>query len=268
MLAVDRGVHHQIGQGPLDGVGAQGRRQRRIGVDLDAGAGAGGAFAHFLDQGADVHDLGRLAGFAAGEGEVLVDHVLHLGQVALHLLQPGARIRKGQLELQAGQRRAQIMADRGQQGRALGDVALDARLHVEEGDGGLAHLGGAVGPEAGLIGALAEGLGGGGQPLDGPHLVADEQHRHRGQEQGGARQPHHERARLGREGAVARRQHPQDTLRQLDPDIDIGRVAGRVEPERLVQPLRKRALHDPIQRREKRPATFRGQALALLQGDR
>ncbi len=110
-LAMDGGVHHQVRQRPLDRVGPEGGGERRVGPDLDLGAGAGGAFAHLLDQGADVDDLGRLAGLASGEGEVLVDHVLHLGEVALHVVQARAGFGQGQLELQAGERGAQIMAD-------------------------------------------------------------------------------------------------------------------------------------------------------------
>jgi hypothetical protein len=100
--------------------------------------------------------------------------VLHLGEVALHRLDPRPGLGQGQLELQPGERGAQVVADRGQQGGALVDVALDAGLHGQEGGGGLPHLPRAVGPE-GDVGALAEGLGRGRQPLDRAHLVADEQ---------------------------------------------------------------------------------------------
>ena len=177
-----------------------------------------------------------LASFAAGEGEVFVDHV-SISASPLHLLQPRAGLGQRQFQLQAGEGGAQVVADRGQKGGALVDVALDARLHVEEGLGGLAHLARAVRPEARDLGPLAESLGGGGETLDGAHLVADEQYGDGGQQEGCARQPHDEGAGLGGEGAVAGRQHPQHPLWQLHPDVDIGRVAGGVVPEGPVQPL-------------------------------
>jgi hypothetical protein len=46
--------------------------------------------------------------------------------------------------------------------------------------------------------------------------------------------------RLGGDGAVARRQDPQHALRHLHADVDEGRIAGGVEPERPVQPLGER----------------------------
>ena len=91
----------------------------------------------------------------------------------------GAGLGQRQLQLQPRERRAQVVADRGQQGGALVDVALDALLHGEEGVAGLPHLARAVGLERRTSRALAEGLRRGRQPLDGAHLVADEQRRRR-----------------------------------------------------------------------------------------
>ncbi|MNY10724.1 hypothetical protein D3C86_1437140 [compost metagenome] len=100
--------------------------------------------------------------------------MLHLVQIALHRLGPLERRGQGQFEAQTGQGRAQVVADRGQQGRALLDMALDAGAHVQEGAGGGPHLARAVGLEARHGLAPAKGLGGVGQTFDGAHLIADE----------------------------------------------------------------------------------------------
>ena len=52
----------------------------------------------------------------------------------------------------------QVVADAGEHRRALLDLALDALLHVVEGDGRLAHLAGAARREIGHGAALAEGV--------------------------------------------------------------------------------------------------------------
>ena len=83
-----------------------------------------------------------------------------------------------QRQLHAGQRRLEIMADAGQHFGALADMALDALAHGDEGLGGAAHFGGAIGLEVRHGAALAEAVGGARQPLDRPHLVAQEQDRH------------------------------------------------------------------------------------------
>ncbi len=146
-------------------------------------------------------------------------------------------------------------------------MPLDARLHVQEGHGRLAHFAGAVRVKARDLCALAKGFRRGGQALDRAHLVADEQHRHRGEQQGGPRQPHDEGAGLGGEGPVARRQHPHHALGQLDPDVDVGRVAGGVEPERAVEPVRQRPPQGPVLGRKQRLPPLRRQALSFLEGD-
>ena len=84
---------------------------------------------------------------------------------------------KRQFELEAGQHRAQIVRDAGQHGGALLDRALDAPLHLDEGLRRAAHLARAARPEVRHLAALAEALGGVGEPQDRPDLVAQEQDR-------------------------------------------------------------------------------------------
>ena len=67
--------------------------------------------------------------------------------------------------------------DAGQHGGALLDRALDARLHLDEGLRRAPHLARAARPEVRHLAALAEALGGVGEPQDRLDLVAQEQDR-------------------------------------------------------------------------------------------
>jgi hypothetical protein len=205
---------------------------------------------------------------AARERQVLVDHVLHVGDVLLHRLLALGRARQGQLQLQPGEGRAQVVADGGQKRRALVDVALDALAHVEEGPRRLSNLACAVRLE-GHVRALAEGLRRRRQPLDGPHLVADEEDGHRGQQDGGAGQPQDEDVRPAGRGPVYRRDHPQDALVHLHPHVHVGGIARGVEPEGVVEPVLERSLERAVQspEAEQREALARREGAVLLQHD-
>ena len=72
---------------------------------------------------------------------------------------------------------------------------------------------------------------------------------------------------LGGEGAVARGDDAQHALGGEHADIDEGRIAGGVEPERGVQPLRQRGLQRPIDRSYQGGATAGGQGAPRLQHD-
>ena len=108
---------------------------------------------------------------------------------------------RGRLQLQPGERRAQVVADGGQKDGPLVDMALDAAPHVEEGLTGLAHLAGAVRLEARVV-ALAKGVRGLRQSFDGAHLISDEQDRHAGEHQRRHRQPQDEDVPPRGEGPV------------------------------------------------------------------
>ncbi len=261
------GVHHQVGQRALDRVGAHHRHQPRIGVELDLRARTARALADLGQQRGQRRRLGVLARLPASEGQVLVDHVLHLGHVAAHGADAFARPGQRQFQLEAREGGAQVVADRGQERRALVDVALDAALHSDEGVGRLAHLGGPVRTEVGHVDPAPERFGGGRQALDGAHLVPDEQHGHRREQQGGPRQPHDEGPGLGGHGPVAGRQHPQHPVRELDTDVDVGGVAGGVEPDRPVQALGQGPAEGAVHLSgEEGPPGLGGQRLAGLEG--
>ena len=99
---------------------------------------------HLLEQVAHVGGLGHLAAVALGEGQIVLQHVLHLVDVGLQ----GARLRlvaqECKLQLEARQHRAQVVADAGQHGRALVDVLGDALAHLDESLRRLAYLAGAA----------------------------------------------------------------------------------------------------------------------------
>ena len=211
--------------------------------------------------------LAGLAGFALGEGQIFVDHMLHLVQVALHGRGSLEGRCEGQLQTQSGQGRAEIMADRGEQGGALVDVALDAVAHVHEGPRGGPDLARAVRlePLTGL--APPEGFGGGGKTFNGPHLIADEQNGDRHQQHGGGQQPDDEDVRLGRHGPLARGDNAHDAVTDLDPDVDVVGVTGRIEPERAIKAGRKRGLKRPVDNAYGAAADVLGQGRGLLPGD-
>ena len=264
------GVAGEIGQGALEGQRADGGGQALRRGDLDLGAGATGVLARAGQQVGDRHLLRRLPGLAAGEGEVFVDHVLHLVEVPAHgggALEGG---REGELEAETGQGRAQVVADRGEQGGALVDVPLDAVAHVHEGLGGGADLPGTRGLEALARLAPAEGLRRLGEAFDGADLVADEQDGDAHQQDGGDEQPEHEDVGLGRDGALARGDDAQHALGLLHPNVDVGRVAGGVEPEGLVQPVGEGLLERAVDDAD-RPAPGLGRqdvAFAQVDGER
>ncbi len=146
-------------------------------------------------------------------------------------------------------------------------MPLDARLHRQEGASGLAHLPRAVGSERG-VDPLAEGLGGRRQPLDRPHLVADEEDRDRGEQHAGAGQPQDENVAVGGEHPVLGGDDPNDALGHLQANIDIGWVAGGVEPERRFESLGQGLAQRTVDRADQGGTAAARQVGARLEGDR
>ena len=72
---------------------------------------------------------------------------------------------------------------------------------------------------------------------------------------------------LGGDGALARSDDAQHALWLLHPDIDIGGVAGGVEPERLVQPRRQRLLQGPVDHTHRAASRLVGQGRTILKND-
>ena len=142
-----------------------------------------------------------------------------------------------QLQLEARQDGAQVVADAGQHGRALLDVRRDAVAHLQEGLRRLAHLARAARAEVvGHRPALAERVGGLGEPQDRPDLVAQEQDGDGEQDHRRADHPQQEDVRVGGVRLRARGDEAQDGVVVLDADLDVPRLADGVDPERPLAP--------------------------------
>ena len=138
-----------------------------------------------LQKLAQVGQLRDLAAVALGEGEVVLEHALHLAHVRLQRSRLVRVAEQRQLQLEARQHRAQVVTDAGQHGRALLHVRSDAVAHLEEGGGRLAHLARTARAEIVRHGAsLAEGVGGFGESQDRADLIAQEQDRDGEQDDG------------------------------------------------------------------------------------
>ena len=87
---------------------------------------------------------------------------------------------------------AQIMADARQHVGALLHMAVDAFAHLDEGMGGTADFGRAIGLEAGKAAAFAEIFCGPGETLNRLYLIAQEQRRNGDQNKRRAKHPKHE----------------------------------------------------------------------------
>jgi len=109
MSSKRRRIGHQIGQRALDRVGPNPGGETIGRVGRDPRPRARGAGRDALDQRRQRHRLDRLTAFAAREVEILVDHMLHLGQIGLHRLDSRARLGKRQLEFQPRERGAKIV---------------------------------------------------------------------------------------------------------------------------------------------------------------
>ena len=182
---------------------------------------------------------------AAGEGEELGEHPLHLVDVLAQALGLLALVHQRQRQLHPGQRRAQVVADARQHRGALLDLPLDARAHVQKRAGRAADLLGAGGAERQRT-ALAEGLGGFGELADRPDLVAQEGDGDGAEHDRGDQHQHQQLVRVGHAEPGARRLDQQHALVGLRPRSAPGVRRPEVDRERPVDLL--------AQRRDQRPA--------------
>ena len=128
-----------------------------------------------VEHGGHVGRRRLLAEIAARECQIGFEHRRHFVDVFLDRVHFRTVAEQRELELEARQDGAQIVRHPGQHGGALLDRALDADFHFQEGGGGAAHFACAARAEIRNLAALAERLGGVGQPHDRPDLVAQEQ---------------------------------------------------------------------------------------------
>ena len=193
--------------------------------------------------------------------------MLHLVQIAAHGGLPLERRSQSQFETQTGQGGAQVVADRGEQGGTLIDVALNSVAHGHEGHGGGADLARAVRLEPGHGFAAPEGLCRVGQTLDGADLIADEQDGDAHQQDGRHRQPQDEDMGLGRHRTLARGDDAQHPLRLLDLDVDVGGIAGGVEPVGAVQTGVQGLVQHPVHDADGAAAFFGRKGAPILKHD-
>ena len=157
-----------------------------------------------------------------------------------------------QFELEAGQHGAQIVRDAGEHRGALLDRPLDARLHLDEGLRGAAHLARAARPEVRRLAALAEALRGVGEPQDRLDLVAQEADGDRQQHQRRADHPEQENLRVRGVGGAAPGEHAHHRAIELDADLDERGAADGVDPERPADLLAKLDRQRLVEQREER----------------
>jgi hypothetical protein len=93
----------------------------------------------------EAHHADILLGFAAGEGQVAVEHRLHVVDVLVQRVELRSVADQRELKPEAGEDGAQVVADARKHGGALLDLALDALAHLDEGDAGAPDLIGAAG---------------------------------------------------------------------------------------------------------------------------
>ena len=148
--------------------------------------------------------LQRLFAFlAAREGEIAIQHPLHLFDVFLGGADIVVLRRKREFKLQARQRRAQVMAHARKHGGALIGIAADTVAHAQQRARGLANFDGAGGLEIRHVLAATKSVGRPGELQDRAHLIAQEEvgrHQKQDAERHG---PHDEDVRCDDDHALA-----------------------------------------------------------------
>ncbi len=236
-VGVTRRIGDEIGETTLERRRPHGHDRPAVEADARLVAVALGVGLELIQERGHVGWRRLLAGIATREGEIGLQHARHLVHVLLHRLDLGALAEKRELELEAGEHGAQIVGDAGEHGGALLHGALDASLHLDEGERRAPHLARAARAEVRNLTALAEAFGGVGEPQDRADLVAQEQHRHGDQQQRGSHHPGEEDVRVGDIGGAARREHAHDRIVELDADLEQRRAPDRVDPERAADLL-------------------------------
>ena len=237
-------------------------------VEADFRAFAAGARHHVLQQTGEVERNRPFLAVAPGERQVVGDHHLHIGDVGLQLVDVGAVAEHRQLQLHARQGGAQVMADAGQHIGTLGDLALDAVAHDQEGPGRLAHLAGALRLEVRRVVAFAEAVRRGGEAPDRPDLVAHEQQGDGKKHDAGPDHPYDEQDAGDAEQAVARHQDGHHAVRQFELDFDPPVENLRHDAERDVDLIAQRPVHFGLQNPVAADRAARPDRLAGVEGDR
>jgi hypothetical protein len=165
------------------------------------------------------------------EGEVGLDHALHLVEVFLHRARLGRVADHRKREAEACEHRAQIVAYPIEHRRALLDGTLDAPLHLDKSMAGLPHFARALRPEMHLS-AFAESFGGARQAQNRLDLIAQERNRNEDKDQRRSEHPHDENMRVRGVSLTAMRDDAHHGILELDADFDQIGAADRIEPKR------------------------------------
>ena len=241
MGGVALGVIQQIGDTAEKGAGSERQLEFSFRLEVDRAALAPGLSHRLAEQRDDVARLGIFTSLAAREGQIALEHPLHLGDVFVQRGHAVVFRHHRQLQLHPGQRRAQVVGHTGQHLGALADLADDPRPHRDECGRRLTHLPGALGFEVGNVAALAERVRDAGEALDRPDLVAHEDRRHPQQDQRSSDRPQDEDVDGRTEQPVARSHHRQHPFRQLHLDDDETFQATRIDNGRFVYLVAQRA---------------------------
>ena len=169
---VARGVGNQIGEAALERRRSHGDDRMAVEIHARLVAVALGVGLELVEERAHVGRRRLLTRIPAREGEIGLQHAAHLVDVLLHRVDLGTVADQRELELEAGENGAQVVRDPRQHGGALLQRALDAALHLDEGDRGATNLARAARAEVGHFASLAEAFGGVGEPQNRPDLVA------------------------------------------------------------------------------------------------
>ncbi len=194
--------------------GALGARRRGCGLADDTGK---------------VGALGVFAAFASRKIEILIQHVLHLGDVLAQRPHVSAVVHHRELQLEPCQRRLQVVADPGKHLGALRDVTFDALAHGDEGLRGAAHFARAIRLEIGNGTALSEALGGNRQALDRPHLIAQKQDSDPQQNQRRTDHPEDKHVHIRGDQPLTRDRQLQHPVLYLHADVHEGAAITRRE---------------------------------------
>ena len=240
-LAILDGVLDEIAERPF-------QRRRPAGIGKAGRLGEGHRLAELgeivdlaRDGGGEIDAAGRLGRrIFAGKGERRLGHALHLVERREHLRLRLVIVEKLGAELQRGDRRPQIMSDRREHARAVGDEADEPLLHPIEGSDQPPRLVGAGLGEERRRGAAAEGVGAIGERLQRPrdppgddHDDGEARHRH---DRGGKERGERERDRL-RVDLRLRVEPAAVVERQRRDDVELRTVHRRRPVHRLGPPV-------------------------------
>ncbi|MNT00991.1 hypothetical protein D3C72_1354410 [compost metagenome] len=188
--------------------------------------------ADFFEKGWKLQRADILFDIGAGKGQIGLQHRLHVLDILVEPLEIGIVAGERQLQLEAGEDGAQIMADAVQHGGALLHLPLDTLAHQDEGEARAPHFVRAARGIGGDLLASAKVLGRLGKRFDGLDLAAQEQNGDGDQHQRCTHHPDKEDMSVGGIGRAAAGKDAQRLVFQLDADFDQRAVTIGIDPER------------------------------------